>query len=446
MPAALTILEEFAIDVLDAAAIVGFLLIGLVCVALMDRRISEDLAPQPARRTENLPVLLERLARALQSYGRGLLTENPGRFLPWLASIASVASGIIAFAALSFGPAIHLANLNAGLIFIFAASFLGIYGGVLARGFSVFSGSLAGIARNAMRLASFEVAAALALISGVVLGGSLSVGQIVNAQLDQGAWFIFLAPLGFVLYLASSIAGIDTVARPSVRRVAQADGYIEAETAEKFRWPFGSLGASIHLLIGAGLAATVFGGGWLRPFASYHDHFAGTPVELLDALPPLAASAMAVYLFWLASFEKDNGRRQLMKVASGVCAALFAILTGVLFAPPAALAAVHGAFWFVAKMAAYIYGFLWLRARIPQFRFGRPIRAAWNFLIPVSAVNLVCVAAALVAREQWNWSPAGSIFLATGIGLAIGIWLGLRDIGETRTYGMDADGRQQPIV
>ncbi|MGH9715962.1 MAG: NADH-quinone oxidoreductase subunit H [Candidatus Acidiferrales bacterium] len=132
-----------------------------------------------------------------------------------------------------------------------------------------------------------------------------------------------------------------------------------------------------------------------------------------------------------------------MKIASGVCVGLFAILTAALFAPAAALAAVHGAFWFLAKMAAYIYGFLWLRARIPQFRFGRPIRAAWNFLIPLSALNAMCVAGALVAREQWNWSPAGSIFLATGIVVAIAIWLGLHDIKETQTYDLDADGRQQ---
>lgn len=445
MHSGLIILEAFAIDLLDAAAIVAFLLMGLVCVALIDRKVAEDSAPQPARRAENLAALLDRLTLALKSYRRELLTQNPGRFLPWLASIASVVSGIVAFAALSFGPAIHLTNLNAGLIFIFAASFLGIYGGVLARGFSVRSGSLAGIARNAMRLASFEAAAALALISGVILAGSLSVERIVNAQLDQGAWFVFLAPLGFLLYLASSIAGTDSVARPSVRVLPDAE-VNRGEGAEKFRWPLGSLGASIHLLIGAGLATTVFGGGWLRPFASYHDHFAGTPVELLDALPPLAMAATAAYCFWLASFEKDSARKQFMKVASGVCAVLFALLIGVLFGPPAALEAVYGAFWFVAKMAAYIYGFLWLRARIPQFRFGRPIRAAWNFLIPLSAINLLCVAGALVAREQWNWSPAGSIFLATGIVVAIGIWLGLRDISEVQTYGLDADGRQQTTL
>jgi len=441
----LNIVETIGVDLLDAAAIVAFLLMGLLCVALLDRKIAQDLAPQSPRRMENLPVLLERLTLALKSYSRGLLTENPGRFLPWLASLASVATGIVAFAALSFGPAIRLANLNAGMLFIFSASFLGMYGGVLTRGFSTKSNSLAGIARNAMRLASFEAAAALALISGVVLAGSLSATQIVNSQLDQGAWFIFLVPAGFVLYLASSIAGIDSVSRTSVRLAPNAEGSGE-ESAEKFRWPFGSLGASLHLLIGAGLATTVFGGGWLRPFAGYHDHFGGTPVELLDALPPLAMAATAVYCFWLASFENDSGRKQLMNVSSSVCAMLFAILTGVLFAPPSALAAVHGAFWFLAKMAAYIYGFLWLRARIPQFRFGRPIRAAWNSLIPLSAINLMCVACALVAREQWNWSPAGSIFLATGIVVAVGIWLGLRDISETQTYGLDTNGRQQTTL
>lgn len=444
MHQALKILEIIGIDLLDAAAIVGFLLIGIVGVALIEQKVAESLALQSERSATNLSELLDRLTRELQSYVSGLLTENPGRFLPWFTSIASVASGVVAFAALSFGPAIHLTNLNTGLVFVFAASFLGIFGSVLARGFSVQTGSLSGIVRNATRVASFEVAAALALISGAVLAGSLSLKQIVEAQLDQGAWFFFLAPLGFLLYLASSIAGIDSAARPSVRAVSDAEPNPGA--ARNFRWPFGSLGASIHLLIGAGLATTVFLGGWLRPFANYRDHFGSTTVELLDALPPLVMAATAVYCLWVASFESDSGRKQLMKIASGVCAVLFAILTGVLFAPEATLAAVHGAFWFLAKMAAYIYVLLWLRARIPQFRFGRPIRAAWNFLIPLSALNALGVSAALVARERWGWSPAFSTFAVTAILLGIGVWLGLHDVSETKTYALDTDAKQHTAL
>lgn len=436
MADALTVLQTIAIDLLDSAAILAFLLVGLVWIAVLDRRATQPLLAEPAQRSAGLPELLERLTFSLRSYSRGLLTQDAGRFLPWLASIISVASGIVAFAALSFGPAVHLADLNTGLVFIFGASFLGIHGGVLARGFSVRSTSLAGLARNAMRMASFEAAAALALTSGVILAGSISVKQIVQAQMDQGAWFFFLAPLGFLLYLASSIAGIDSAARPTMHP-SQAALESEKNTDEaptQFQWPFGSLGASIHLLISAGLATTVFAGGWLRPFASYHDHFAGTPVELLDALPPLAAVAAAGCCFWLASREDDPGRRHLMKITGGLCAGLCVILTGVLFASAPALAAVHGAFWFLAKIAAYIYAFLWLRSRIPQFRFGRPIRAAWNFLIPLSAINAVGVAAALVARERWDWSPASSTFVATAITLLFAVWLGLYDVNETTAY------------
>ncbi|MGA9883204.1 MAG: NADH-quinone oxidoreductase subunit H [Candidatus Acidiferrales bacterium] len=439
MADALKVLQTIAIDLLDSAAILAFLLVGLVWIAVIDRKVTQSLILEPARRGADLPELLDRLTFSLRLYLRGLLTRDAGRFLPWLASIISVASGTVAFAALSFGPAVHLANLNTGLVFIFGASFLGIHGGVLARGFSVRAASLAGLARNAMRVAGFEAAAALALISGVILAGSISMTRIVQAQMDQGAWFFFLAPLGFLLFLASSIAGIDSASRPTIRapRAVLEQEQNPDEAPAQFQWPFGSLGASIHLLIGAGLATTVFLGGWLRPFASYHDHFAGTPVELLDALPPLTAAAAVGYCLWLASREEDPGRRQLMKITSGVCAGLCMILTGVLFASAPALAALHGAFWFLAKMAAYIYAFLWLRARIPQFRFGRPIRAAWNFLIPLSAINAVGVAAALVACERWDWSPALSTFVMTLIALGIAAWLALHDASETPTYSLE---------
>lgn len=437
MAHALKILESIAIGFLDGAAIVVFLAAGVVCVALLERRIAQSVAPEPARTSADLAALLERLQHSLQLYAHGLLTRDTGRFLPWLAAIISVASGVVGFAALSFGPAIRLADLNTGLIFIFGASFLAIHGGVLARGFSARSASLAGLARNALRVASFEAAAALALLSGVILAGSISVKQMVEAQLDQGAWFFFLAPIGFLLYLASTIAGIDSVARPPIRAALERTES-PIDSAAAFRWPFGSLGATIHLLISAGLAVTVFWGGWLRPFASFRDHFAGTPVELLDVLPPVVMAATTIYCHRAASSELDAARKQVMKIASGICAALFVMLAGVLFASATTVLAVHGAFWFVAKMAAYVYGFLWLRARVPQFRFGRPIRAAWNFLIPLAAINLIGVAAALVAREYWDWSPALSTVAMNIVALGLAVWLGLHDGSRTTTYGVES--------
>jgi NADH-quinone oxidoreductase subunit H len=436
MAYALKILGTIAIDLLDATAIILFLLVGIVGAAVFERTTSRPVKPEAAHQSPDFAVLLERLVFSLRSYVGGLLNQDAGRFLPWLISIISVASGIVGFAALSFGPAVHLAALNTGIVFIFGASMLGIHGGVLARGFSQRSTPLAGVVRNGIRVASFELAAALALISGVVLAGSISVDGIVEAQLDQGAWFLFLAPLGFLIYFAASIAGIDSAARPKT----QADGGEQSDSADAprpFRWPFGSLGATIHLLIGAGLATTLFLGGWLRPFASYRDHFAGMPFELLDVLPPLTMAAAAAYCLRLASREADHGRKQLMNVACAICAVLFVILTAALF-QPVALAAVHGAFWFLAKMGVYIYALLWTRARIPQFRFGRPIRAAWNFLIPIAAVNLACVAAALAARERWDWSPAASTFAATASALVIAVWLGLHDAEETAAYPVES--------
>ena len=436
MALVLKFLEAFAVDLLDAAAIVTFLFAGLVCLAVLERKVMRSSISEPARENEDLPELLQRLSFSFKSYARGLLTENPGRFLPWLASILSAACGIVAFAALTFAPGVRLADVDAGLIFILGASFLGIYVGVLARGFSAKADSLAGLARNAMRVTSLEGASALALLSGVILAGSISIKQIVEAQLDQGAWFVFLAPLGFVLYLASSIAGIEIAAKPFTRASSSQEAGAPAGTGS-FRWPFDSLRASIHLLVGAGLATTVFWGGWLRPFASYHDHFAGTSVELLDVLPPLVMAIACVYFYRLATTEEDSARKQLTKIAGEICVALFVVFTGVLFAPVVALEVVHGAFWFLAKMMAYVYLFLWLRGRIPQYRFGRPIRAAWNFLIPLSAINLACVAAALVTRERWDWSPALSTFLMTTIALGIAGWLGLKDAGEAERYSLE---------
>jgi hypothetical protein len=79
----------------------------------------------------------------------------------------------------------------------------------------------------------------------------------------------------------------------------------------------------------------------------------------------------------------------------------------------------HGAFWFLLKVGLYIYLFMWLRFTFPRYRFDQLMRLGWQFLIPLSIVNVMGIGVALVLHRHWGWSHLAAFSLTTLITLAI---------------------------
>src|SRR5208282_1369351 len=89
---------------------------------------------------------------------------------------------------------------------ILAVSSMGIFGIVLGGWASNSHYSLLGALRSAAQLVSYEVAVGMAMVSGLLLAGTLSMKDIVASQAEKGVWFAFVAPVGFVIYLIGSVA------------------------------------------------------------------------------------------------------------------------------------------------------------------------------------------------------------------------------------------------
>jgi NADH-quinone oxidoreductase subunit H len=333
---------------------------------------------------------------------------------------------LLAYAALPIGPAFQIADLNIGLLFILAVSSLGIYGIVLGGWASNSHYSLLGALRSAAQLVSYETAAGLGLISALLLAGSLSMKDIVMAQYDQGIWFIFYVPIGFFIYMVGSIA--ETNRAPFDLPEAESElvaGYMTEYSG--FRWSLYFLAEYANMIIVAGIATTLFLGGWLRPFASSHTAMPGTSIELLDALPSLLVLAVALYCFYLAPKQPVKIQRLVMAMAGGLCLIIAGALAGALFAPAAVLQGIHGAFWFLAKVFAYIYFFLWFRFTFPRYRFDQLMRLGWRFLIPLALVNLIATATALLATREWGGSLFFYTLLADAVTLAVAMFLAKND-------------------
>jgi NADH-quinone oxidoreductase subunit H len=411
----------YVMPLVYAVVIVAVLPLMAGYIVLLERKVMADMQARLGPMRVGPHGLLQPIADAVKLLLKeDIIPNDADRFMFYVAPLVSVTMALLAYAAMPFGPAFQIADLNVGLLFILAVSSLGIYGIVLGGWASNSHYSLLGALRSAAQLVSYETAAGLGLVSALLLAGSLSMKDIVQAQADQGVWFILVAPIGFFVYLVGSIA--ETNRAPFDLPEAESElvaGYMTEYSG--FRWSLYFLAEYANMIIVAGIATTLFLGGWLRPFPRLHQHLIGTSLELLDALPSLIFIAIALYCFRLAPRQPVRIQKLVMAAAGGLCLLLAGAMAGSLFASPAVMQGVHGGFWFMVKVMAYLYAFLWIRFTFPRYRFDQLMRLGWRFLIPLALVNVMGVGTAIVLQQLWGWDPRGAelVTLAATIGVAL---------------------------
>src|SRR5271156_5139975 len=428
----------FVLPVVYAVVIVAVLPLLAGYIVLMERKVMADMQARLGPMRVGPHGLLQPIADAVKLLLKeDIIPDKADRLMFWFAPLVSVTMALLAYSALAIGPAFQIADLNIGLLFILAVSSLGIYGIVLGGWASNSHYSLLGALRSAAQLVSYETAAGLGLISALLMAGSLSMKDIVMAQYDQGIWFIFYVPIGFFIYMVGSIA--ETNRAPFDLPEAESElvaGYMTEYSG--FRWSLYFLAEYANMIIVAGIATTLFLGGWLRPFPHFTEHIPGTSVEFMDGLPAIVFLVVALYCFWLAPKQPVKIQKIVMALVGGLCIALAGILAGSLFASPAVLQGVHGAFWFMAKVFGYLYCFLWFRFTFPRYRFDQLMRLGWRFLIPLALVNVIGVGVAIVLRQQFAWGPIVSLIPTTLATLGVAMLLAKDDapVSEAQT----ADG------
>src|SRR5580698_2300792 len=200
-------IAPYVLPVVYAVVIVAVLPLLAGYIVLLDRKVMADMQARLGPMRVGPHGLLQPIADAVKLLLKeDIIPANADKLMFWMAPLVSVTMALLAYAALPIGPAFQIADLNVGLLFILGISSLGIYGIVLGGWASNSHYSLLGALRSAAQLVSYETAAGLALISVLLLAGTLSTKAIVQAQADYGAWFIFGAPIGFFIYLVASIA------------------------------------------------------------------------------------------------------------------------------------------------------------------------------------------------------------------------------------------------
>jgi NADH-quinone oxidoreductase subunit H len=279
----------------------------------------------------------------LQSFADGLkvmLQEtiipsaaNRGLFL--LAPIITFTVALIVWAVVPFGPGMVLADINVGLLYLLAASSLGVYGVIISGWASNSKYPFYSALRAAAQMVSYEVSIGFVLISVVLWANSFNLSEIVLAQkgtilgLFNGFGFNpLLFPMA-VVFLISALA--ETARAPFDLTEAESElvaGYQTEYSSMSFAlfW----LGEYANVILMCGLNAILFWGGWLPP---------------IDWAP---------------------------------------------------LYAVPGIIWFFAKILIFFFIFSWIKATVPRFRYDQLMRLGWKVFLPLSLLWVFIVSGYLM--------------------------------------------------
>src|SRR6202045_4139514 len=419
-------LLPFVFPVLFALVIVAVLPLVAGYIVLVERKVMADMQVRLGPMRVGPHGLLQPIADAVKLLLKeDIIPESADRLIFWGAPLISVTAAMLALSALPIGPFFQIADLNIGLLFVLGISSLGIFGIVLGGWASNSHYSLLGALRSAAQLVSYETSAGMAIVGALLLAGTLSTRGIVQEQSETGWWFIFVAPVGFFIYLVASIA--ETNRAPFDMPEAESElvaGYMTEYSG--FRWALYFLAEYTNMVVVASIATTLFLGGWMRPFAN-------TPAfNFLDYLPPLLMLWVAGYCFRRTPKQPVLVQKMFMAAVGLLCIVVALVLIMPLAVPRDSFLAtskpgIHGAFWFLFKVAAYIYVFMWLRFTFPRYRFDQLMRLGWQFLVPLSIVNVMMIGLALALHRQFGWPNwisfpvcivltliAGGFLLATG--------------------------------
>jgi NADH-quinone oxidoreductase subunit H len=216
--------------------------------------------------------LLQPIADGIKSFVKeDIIPINADKAVYVIAPMISFITALSMFALIPFGDSITLfgreiklviADVDIGILYIFALGTLGEYGIVLGGWASGNKYGLLGALRAAAQMISYEVALGLIIIGTIILAGSLRLTDIVEAQ--RGAWFILYQPFAFLLYIVAGLAEINRTPFDMPESESElACGYNIEYSSMKFA--LFMIAEYIHLVIVASLTTTLFLGGWLGP-------------------------------------------------------------------------------------------------------------------------------------------------------------------------------------
>lgn len=272
-------------------------------------------------------------------YKEIIVPNRSNKYLFVIAPLFALTPSLVGWAVIPFSEGIVLANINAGVLFLFAMSSLGVYGVIIAGWASNSKYAMLGALRSAAQTVSYEIAMGFSLVGVLLAAGSMNLTDVVLSQ-RGGFWHWWCLPL-LPLFMTFWIAGIAETNRAPFDL---AEG--ESEIVAGFHVEYSAIGFALfflaeyaNMVLISTILSLLFLGGWLSPFE-------GIPV-----------------------------------------------LSDIFFMVP-------GFVWLFIKISFFIFVYLWVRATFPRYRYDQLMRLGWKVLIPVTIVWVIVTALMVVAQVK----------------------------------------------
>lgn len=309
----------------------------IICMAMLTYAERKVIASMQLRRGPNVvgPFgLLQPFADGLKLiFKETIIPTQANKVMFMLAPMITFALALLGWAVVPFSEDFVIADINVGILYLFAISSLGVYGIIISGWASNSKYAFLGAIRSSAQMISYEVSIGLVIITVLLCAGSLNLSEIVRAQAGGiGNWYI--ASGLFPMFVVFFISGL----------------------AETNRLPFDLPEAEGELV-------------------------AGYNVEY---------SSMAFALFFLGEYMN-------MILMSAMTVILF---MGGWYAPHELLNFIPGIIWFVLKICACLFVFLWVRATFPRYRYDQLMRLGWKIFLPLSLLWVVGTSGYLVYTDN----------------------------------------------
>jgi NADH-quinone oxidoreductase subunit H len=339
-------------------------------------------------------------------------TEADG-FVFWMAPLIVVLAAFTVFVVVPFGPTHAITDMNIGILFMLGVSSLSVLGIVMAGWASNSHYPLMGALRSSAQMVSYEVAMGLAVVSAILMTslnasgtGTLSMIGIVQAQQAQGMWFIFkFFPLGLIAFFIFAVAMVAETNRAPFD-LAEAESELTAGFHTEysgFRWSLFFLAEYSAMIAVSSIAVTLWLGGWLRPFPNLLN--SPTWDQAFSYIPGITFLFFAAMCFYNTARMPKHPLFRVQTIGLAGFGAVLALIGLVMFYPPISLR-VQDIFWFSAKVAGFMYVYIWFRGTFPRYRFDQLMQLGWKVLLPMGLGVLILTATVglwpLIQHTIWH--------------------------------------------
>ena len=379
-------MNAFIVISLIKAAVVAFVLLTAVAyLQWVERKVIAHIQVRMGPYRVGPHGLLQPLADVIKLITKeDLIPPYVNKPLYLFAPFIAVCMALLSIAVIPFGPTINvgpyqtnmqLTDLNIGVLYILAASSMGVYGIALAGWASNNKYALIGGLRSSAQMISYELPMALAIASPLLLSNTLSLRELVGKQAGGILhWNLLPQIVAFVIFLIAAFAETNRIPfdLPEAENELVAGFHVEYSSM-KFASFF--MAEYLNMVTVSAMATLLFLGGWDAPWSPQYG------ANLIPSVIFLISGLTALY-------HGSHPARKMDKYTLPAFGIVFLGLAGI-FLLPIVQSWLLPLFWFCAKTGAILFAFIWVRGTLPRFRYDQLMGFAWKFMFPVAMFNLL---------------------------------------------------------